>query len=77
MDESLNPKTKRAAFLPDRPVLECPVTCSASTLAKCQGIGVMKILKQALGGITGGKVLDVACGEGDFIKTRWETSRAT
>ena len=29
----------------------------------------MNILKQALGGITGGKVLDVASGEGDFIKT--------
>ena len=34
-----------------------------------QGIGVMNILKQALGGISGGKVLDVATGEGDFIKT--------
>ena len=33
------------------------------------GIGVMNILKQALGGITGGRVLDVASGEGDFIKT--------
>lgn len=29
----------------------------------------MNILKQALGGITGGRVLDVASGEGDFIKT--------
>jgi ubiquinone/menaquinone biosynthesis C-methylase UbiE len=29
----------------------------------------MNILKQALSGITGGKVLDVASGEGDFIKT--------
>jgi SAM-dependent methyltransferase len=29
----------------------------------------MSILKQALGGITGGKVLDVATGEGEFIKT--------
>jgi SAM-dependent methyltransferase len=28
----------------------------------------MNILKQALGGISGGKVLDVASGEGDFIK---------
>jgi SAM-dependent methyltransferase len=33
------------------------------------GIGVMDILKQALGGITGGRVLDVASGEGEFIKT--------
>jgi len=29
----------------------------------------MNILEQALGGISGGKVLDVATGEGDFIKT--------
>ena len=29
----------------------------------------MNILKQALGGISGGRVLDVASGEGDFIKT--------
>ena len=29
----------------------------------------MNILKQALSGITGGKVLDVASGEGEFIKT--------
>ncbi|MGD9403429.1 MAG: class I SAM-dependent methyltransferase [bacterium] len=29
----------------------------------------MNILKQALGGISGGKVLDVASGEGDFVKT--------
>jgi SAM-dependent methyltransferase len=29
----------------------------------------MNILKQALGGITGGKVLDLASGEGDFSKT--------
>ncbi len=29
----------------------------------------MSIFKQALGGITGGKVLDIATGEGDFIKT--------
>jgi SAM-dependent methyltransferase len=38
-------------------------------LAQCQGIGVMNILKQALGGISGGRVLDVATGDGDFIKT--------
>jgi len=29
----------------------------------------MNMLKQALGGISGGKVLDIASGEGDFIKT--------
>jgi SAM-dependent methyltransferase len=29
---------------------------------------MMNVLKQALGGIIGGKVLDVASGEGDFIK---------
>jgi SAM-dependent methyltransferase len=29
----------------------------------------MNILKQALGSLTGGKVLDVASGEGDFIRT--------
>jgi SAM-dependent methyltransferase len=29
----------------------------------------MNILRQALGGISGGKVLDVATGEGDFIRT--------
>ena len=29
----------------------------------------MNTLKQALGGICGGRVLDVATGEGDFIKT--------
>ena len=29
----------------------------------------MDILKQALGGVSGGRVLDVASGEGDFIKT--------
>ena len=30
---------------------------------------MMNVLLQALGGISGGKVLDVATGEGDFIKT--------
>lgn len=30
---------------------------------------MMNVLTQALGGISGGKVLDVATGEGDFIKT--------
>jgi SAM-dependent methyltransferase len=34
--------------------------------------GVMNILKQALGGVSGGRVLDVACGEGGFIKTMVE-----
>jgi len=33
------------------------------------GFGMMSILEQALGGIAGGRVLDVATGEGDFIKT--------
>ena len=36
----------------------------------------MNILKQALGGISGGRVLDVASGEGDFIKTLVENLRS-
>jgi ubiquinone/menaquinone biosynthesis C-methylase UbiE len=32
-------------------------------------VGVTDILKQALGSIVGGEVLDIASGEGDFIRT--------
>ena len=32
-------------------------------------MGAMNILGQALGGISGGRVLDVATGEGSFIRT--------
>jgi SAM-dependent methyltransferase len=44
--------------------------------ARISGTRVMSILKQALGGITGGKVLDVASGEGDFIRTLVESLKS-
>ena len=45
-------------------------------LARISGTRVMSIFKQALGGITGGKVLDVASGEGDFIRTLVENLKS-
>jgi SAM-dependent methyltransferase len=41
-----------------------------------QGIGAMNILKQAFGGISGGRVLDLATGEGPFIVTLMENLKS-
>lgn len=37
---------------------------------------MIKILRQAIGGISGGRVLDVATGDGDFIRTLVENLRS-
>jgi len=53
--------------------LDSPFRPSAHDQHQLQGnarvIGMINKLKQALGGIAGGRVLDLASGEGDFIKT--------
>jgi ubiquinone/menaquinone biosynthesis C-methylase UbiE len=45
-------------------------------VAEHKGIGVMDTLQRALGGVSGGRVLDVATGEGSFIKTLLENLKS-
>lgn len=53
----------------DPPMRPCYNGCGSITSTETQGIGLMNTLKRALGGISAGMVLDVATGEGHFIRT--------